>query len=208
MKHILAFGDSNTWGLIPGQKERYPENVRWTGIINSKDEEINVIEEGLCGRTTIFEDELRPGRRGVELLPVLLESHYPLDAAILMLGTNDCKATYNASPYLIGEGIERCLKELEKHLPKNRILLVSPIELGDEVYKPEKDPEFDERSIRTSKALKNVYQAIARKYGVSFVAASDYAKASRIDDEHLSEEGHRILADTIYDHIVEMKKAG
>lgn len=24
MKSVLAFGDSNTWGLIPGKKERYP----------------------------------------------------------------------------------------------------------------------------------------------------------------------------------------
>ncbi len=28
-----------------------------------------IIEEGLCGRTTIFDDPLRVGRRGTELLP-------------------------------------------------------------------------------------------------------------------------------------------
>ena len=99
MKRILAFGDSNTWGYIPGKKGRYPKSIRWTGLLNDSIEEADIIEEGLCGRTTIFEDELRKGRRGVELLPVLLESHYPIDGAILMLGTNDCKKAYNASSY-------------------------------------------------------------------------------------------------------------
>ena len=37
-----------------------------------------IIEEGLCGRTTVFEDELREGRKGAALLPTLLESHAPV----------------------------------------------------------------------------------------------------------------------------------
>ena len=37
MKNILAFGDSNTWGLIPGTHERYPWGKRWTSILQKKD---------------------------------------------------------------------------------------------------------------------------------------------------------------------------
>ena len=66
MKQILAFGDSNTWGLIPGSApyERYPWGVRWTSLLQEKfaDKDIRVVEEGLCGRTTVFEDQSRPGR--------------------------------------------------------------------------------------------------------------------------------------------------
>lgn len=29
MKKILCYGDSNTWGYVPGTGERYPEDVRW-----------------------------------------------------------------------------------------------------------------------------------------------------------------------------------
>ena len=36
MREILCFGDSNTYGLIPGTKERYKENIRWTGILQQK----------------------------------------------------------------------------------------------------------------------------------------------------------------------------
>ena len=93
MKQILCFGDSNTYGYIPENGKRYAYADRWTGILSErlKDEDCRVIEEGLCGRTTVFEDELRIGRRGADLLPVLLESHSPLHRVILMLGTNDCK---------------------------------------------------------------------------------------------------------------------
>ena len=70
MKRILAFGDSNTWGLIPGTKpfERYSEDIRWTGILQKKLPDAKIIEEGLCGRTTIFEDRFRPGRKGIDTL--------------------------------------------------------------------------------------------------------------------------------------------
>ncbi len=205
MRHILAFGDSNTWGLIPGTypHKRYPWKVRWTSLLQEKygDEEVRVIEEGLCGRTTVFEDALRPGRVGESSLQLVLESQTPLDAVILMLGTNDCKATYNASAYTIGRGIERCLDVVEEYVNPENILLISPISLGRDVWKPEKDPEFNGTSVETSKELKNVYRMIAKKRGVSFMAASDVVSASEIDDEHMDAEGHRIFADTVYEKL-------
>ena len=152
MKTILCFGDSNTYGLIPGTKERYPEDIRWTGILGQrlKNRGFRVVEEGLVGRTTIFPDNLRPGRDGSELLPVLLESHYPVDELILMLGTNDCKTVYNASAQVIGRGIKKLLGQI-KNADKNiKVTLVSPILLGDEVWKSEFDPEFGVQSVKTS----------------------------------------------------------
>ena len=79
MKQILCFGDSNTWGLDGETGKRFPWEERWTGILQEKlaDRDIRIVEEGLCGRTTIFEDPLRLGRRGTELLPTLLETHTP-----------------------------------------------------------------------------------------------------------------------------------
>ena len=44
-----------------------------------------IIEEGLCGRTTVFSDELREGRRGLDTIGILPESHAPVDLLILML---------------------------------------------------------------------------------------------------------------------------
>ena len=36
MKEILCFGDSNTYGLIPGTTRRYDRETRWTGILAEK----------------------------------------------------------------------------------------------------------------------------------------------------------------------------
>ena len=86
MREIMCFGDSNTYGYIPGGEGRYPWEVRWTGILADRlyQEGIRVTEEGLCGRTTVFEDELRDNRKGSNLLPALLESHKPLDTVIII----------------------------------------------------------------------------------------------------------------------------
>ncbi len=200
MKTIMCFGDSNTYGYIPKSAKRYAENVRWTGILDRRVRNLGyrVIEEGLVGRTTVFPDHLRAGRKGSEFLPVLLESHYPVDTVVLMLGTNDCKTVYGASPEVIGKGIESLLRQIQAADQKTKILLVSPIHLGEDVWKEEFDPEFDEKSVETSRRLKEVYRRLAEKYGCEFLAASDVAEPSAVDQEHLTEEGHRALAEAIY----------
>ena len=207
MKSVLAFGDSNTWGLIPGSRnnDRYPFDVRWTGILQNSCRSVHIIEEGLCGRTTASEDELKPDRKGVSALPVILKRYNPLDAVILLLGTNDCKSAFHASPEKIGKGIELCLDEIEEYLLPCEILLVSPAVLGEDVWKPEKDPEFGKESAAISRALKAEYRKIARKRGTAFLDASDYVHVNAADSEHLDEEGHRILAMAICRKLRDMK---
>ena len=127
MKQILCFGDSNTYGLIPGTGNRYDWNIRWTGIVGGKlnGAGYRIIEEGLCGRTTVFDDPLRAGRRGTEILPLLLETHKPVDIVILMLGTNDCKTHYDASAQVIGLGIRNLLTQIKNMIPGAKVLLIS-----------------------------------------------------------------------------------
>ena len=49
----------------------------------------HVVEEGLGGRTTVYDDPLLPRRSGRELLAPALECHAPLDLVVFMLATND-----------------------------------------------------------------------------------------------------------------------
>ena len=200
MKQILCFGDSNTYGLIPATKDRYDWNTRWTGILSKKIEKngYRVVEEGLCGRTTIFEDATRKGRKGADLLPIILETHKPIDTVVLMLGTNDCKTAYGATAEKIGSGIELLIKQIKDSDPDINIILVSPIELGEGVWEEGFDTEFNENSVEVSKQLPEVYRKIAERYDTDFVAASDYARPSSEDREHLNEFGHRKLAEAIY----------
>ena len=198
MKTIVCYGDSNTYGYNPENGFRYEYEERWTTILQKelKDSAI-VIPEGLNGRTTSFEDELRPGRNGATYLDPCLHSHGPIDLVVLMLGTNDCKTFYNASAEVIGLGVERLVEQIRKADKNIRILLISPIQLGEGVWEQGYDPEFNEKSVEVSKGLKAVYQKVAEKYGCDFLAASDVAEPSKEDREHLNEEGHKKLAEAV-----------
>ena len=204
MKQILAFGDSNTWGLIPCTGERYPDHIRWTGILWKASVRLGfqVQEDGLIGRTTVFEDPSRPWRRGILSIPRYREME-ELSAVILMLGTNDCKKVFRASPEQIGCGMEQCIRAFEAMLPPGRILVVSPILLGQDVWRPGKDPAFDRVSVKTCACLREVYEGIAKKRGNIFLAASDHALACHADEEHLNAEGHARLAAAIVRKLVE-----
>ena len=65
MRHILCYGDSNTWGYTPGSGERHAPDVRWTGVLRRRlGEGWEVLEEGMNGRTTVFDNPMSPGRNG------------------------------------------------------------------------------------------------------------------------------------------------
>ena len=114
MKEILCFGDSNTHGYMPGLGTRYPYDVRWPGVLaRLLGAEYHIVEEGMDGRTTAFEDAIQPHRSALGYLYPCLKTHAPLDLVILMLGTNDTKVRYAVSAEEIGFGLQRDLEEIE-----------------------------------------------------------------------------------------------
>ena len=118
--NILCFGDSNTWGYKPDKSGRYDENTRWTGLLQKKlGSGYHIIEEGLCGRTTVFQDELREGRRGLDLIGVTVEMHNPIDLMIIMLGTNDCKTRYRASASVIAKGLDQVIRKARQNASRH-----------------------------------------------------------------------------------------
>ena len=64
-KHIVCLGDSNTHGYCADPADcadhgdRFNEDERWTCLLQKRlGKAYLVIEEGLSGRTTVFEDAL------------------------------------------------------------------------------------------------------------------------------------------------------
>ena len=102
MKSILCFGDSLTFGADPAvMGKRHAFADRWPSALEAGlgADKVRVIAEGLGGRTTVFDDwNAAADRNGSRILPTLLESHSPLDAIIIMLGTNDIKPFWAAQP--------------------------------------------------------------------------------------------------------------
>lgn len=136
-KSVLCFGDSNTWGYVPLTAGRLLRSERWPGILQkSLGEAYYVIEEGLNGRATVFDEPFRDGRNARTTLLAVLESHAPLDLLIIMLGTNDLKHHLNVSAHESARGISSLLQiatnsatGFDKGSPK--ILVIAPPRFGN-----------------------------------------------------------------------------
>ena len=142
----------------PDGPGRFDTDTRWTSLLQKKlGADHRVIEEGLCGRTTVFQDDLREGRRGLDLIGVSMEMHTPIDLLIVMLGTNDCKTRYNASAGTIAKGLAQVIQKARKNASQPfDLLVISPIHLGEGVGDPGFDPEFDEKSVIFHKRYVNL----------------------------------------------------
>jgi lysophospholipase L1-like esterase len=87
---ILCYGDSNTWGYDAATGERFGRWERWPGVLQrALGDGFHVVEEGLGGRTTMFDVPGEPDRNGLMPFAMLLESHSPLDLVVIALGVND-----------------------------------------------------------------------------------------------------------------------
>lgn len=210
-KNILCYGDSMSWGIIPGTRQRHPYEKRWPGMLQQLlGPAVRVIEECINGRTTVWDDPFRPGRNGRDLLVPLLHSHAPLDLVILFLGTNDLQAMYGVTAYesALGAGvlvdiIQSCRAEPMAVPPK--VLLVCP----PRIIQPcgtmeEKFRGADEKS----KSFSKWYQRIAEERGCAFFDASAVIEPSRTDGVHLDELQHRQFASAIHRRVAELLEAG
>lgn len=213
MKTILCYGDSNTWGSIPRWQdstlpsERYDEDTRWTKrLAKILGDDYRVIEEGLGGRTTIYDVIGAPEKNGLPYLKPCLLSHRPLDLVVIMLGTNDLHLSYRLDENDLGRGITELIQVVQSTAKCGvgftvpPILIVSPIE----VIQP--DPQgrmsvYDEFyrnwGVHLSQRFPSVYQEIASQYGCYYLNAACHAKPSPADGVHLTPEGHAALADGI-----------
>lgn len=203
MKNILCFGDSNTWGYIPGSAKRYDLNTRWTGILqNELGSEYRILEDGLNARTTVYEDPWAPWRLGSQALPIALTAQKPLDLLIIMMGTNDLKFV---DAYAAAKGAERLIdlaemvqahKESSPAFPNGlKILLVSPILLDPCVA----DNPFGtlRNGAEESTKFAYYYQNVANTRGVHFFDAASVANPSKIDGVHMEPESHLALGKAI-----------
>lgn len=196
-KRIVCFGDSNTWGYDAGSGGRYPDDVRWTGALGKAlGESYTVIEEGLCGRTTVLEDPLNEGMCGLACLYPCLMSQAPVDHLVIMLGTNDCKERFHMTAKNITDGMKRLVKKA-KTVPAWRegahILVIAPGAIEKECETSSVGCEMGACSEK-SKELARYYRQMAEETGCDFLDAGEVVTMNRIDYMHLDEESHGRLA--------------
>ena len=205
-KRILCFGDSYTWGYVPGSDhERFPEDVRFPKVLqNLLGENFEIIEEGLNSRTLVSEDERlgKEGRNGSQYLIPCLDSHDPLDLVVLMLGTNELKHKFQNSPEEIGNLLEKFFVKIilgRKSQFRNtypQVLIISlPIINEATEYASQRYVGGAEKS----KMLQEIYLEIAKTNNCHFVNASELTVG--VDGVHLTKESHVMLANMLNEKI-------
>jgi lysophospholipase L1-like esterase len=195
VRTVLCYGDSNTWGFDPETQGRFPRDVRWPGRLQATlGDEWHVVEEGLNGRTTTLDSPLNPGRNGLDYLLPCLESHAPLDAVVIFLGTNDLAERYSLTATDIPRAAAR-LASVVAHtetgidgaapLP----ILACPPPVGDTEW----SEDWAGASAKSAVLAKR-FAAVAGELGFEWIDLSDATRYSPLDGIHLDAAGHAAVA--------------
>lgn len=205
VKTILCYGDSITWGYNPADGTRYEYALTWPGVLEKElGQNFRVITEALTGRTTCWELPYAPYRSGKDYLPMLLESHSPLDLVIIMLGLNDLMKLVGKSADESGWGmlslVRSILSPVFGGIPP-KILIIAPPAIG-------KLSEFNRMVFggmeEESKNLAERYKTVAEVTKSEFLDSNKFIKVSEIDGLHPLPDQYKILGKTIAEKVKEM----
>ena len=200
-KHIVCFGDSNTHGYCALTNGRFSEEERWTCLLGQLLGEVYlVLEEGLSGRTTCFDDPVHEGLSGLDYIYPCLMSHAPVDLLVIMLGTNDTKERFGSSAACIALGLKRLVAKAVAttdcwgtHGP--RILIVVPKTIDKEYESTAVGATMGRGCAEKSEGLIAEYKTIANLTNCFYFDANEVvAENNHIDYMHLTKEGHQSLA--------------
>jgi lysophospholipase L1-like esterase len=206
VKTVLCYGDSNTWGYEPASGERYPEDVRWPGVLARElGSGFKVIEEGLNARTTVRDDPVEEHKNGKDYLRPCLESHRPLDLVIVALGVNDLKARFfaSASDAADGAGVLVSIAQRSGAGPDGSppaVLLVAPPQVGKLTDLAEMFAGAEEKS----KEVARQYRRVAEKHGCELLDAGELVRSSDRDGIHLEVDEHRKMGEAVAARVKEM----
>lgn len=177
---ILCYGDSNTYGYDPRSclGGRYPESVRWTGLLKKYGWEIR--NEGQNGRSI--------PQSGREInLTVRTLCRVDADILTVMLGSNDLLQTPCPSAAECAGRMERFLTALlhtDDWEKSRKILLVAPPPMVPGTW------THDDDTIDASRHLAQCYKDTARLLNINFVDAGVWGIELAFDGVHFSEIGH------------------
>jgi lysophospholipase L1-like esterase len=206
--HVLIYGDSLTWGIIPNTRKRLPFDERWPGVLENKLNElghrVRLIEDCLNGRRTVWEDPFKPGRNGLVGLAQNIEIHSPLALVILMLGTNDFQFSHPYSnAWSAAQGVVTLVHEIRKApiepgMPNPPILIVCP----PPICTPQGvlAAKFSGAEQRCA-GLADAYRAISSELGCHFFDAASVTSSSRVDGIHLDADQHLALGRALGDEV-------
>ena len=203
MKQILVYGDSLSWGIVPGSRGRHPFAVRWPGRLELKLHEgghdVRVIEDCLNGRRTVWDDPFKAGRSGLDGLAQRIEVNSPLALVILMLGNNDFQSMHPHNSWHAAQGVAALVAAIreapiEPGMPVPPVLIVTPPPIGTPAgTMVDKFGGGDQKCIGLASRL----GALAAELACPFFDAGTVIHASATDGVHLDADQHLALGDAL-----------
>ena len=205
--HIVCLGDSNTHGYCADPKDcadgggRFNEDERWTCLLQTGlGNDYLVIEEGLGGRTTVFDDPFSDCRSAMDYVIPCLNSHGPVDLLIIMLGTNDVKERFASSPACIGMGMSRLVTTAIRNCSWGakgvQVLVIAPPHIHEEIYQTSHANTMGPGCAEKSRELAHYYRVYCGQKGVTHLDAQELGcEFNQIDYMHLTRKGHATLAE-------------
>ncbi len=200
MKTILCYGDSNTWGTDPVSNDRFDRDERWPGVLRLElGEEYLVIEEGLGGRTTVWNDPIEGyHKNGKDYLIPCLETHRPLDLVIIMLGTNDLKKRFSVSAFDIANSVGVLVDVVYKSASGRndgvpQVLVLTPPPLGKLTEYAEMFEGAEPKALKLSEH----YRRIAQEKGCALLDTGQVIVSSDLDGIHFEKSEHQKLGKAV-----------
>lgn len=203
-KHIVCYGDSNTHGYCADPSDcadggmRFNEEERYPCLLQKRlGDDFLVLEEGLSGRTSVYEDPLTEGLCGISTITPILMTHDPVDLLIIMLGTNDTKDRFHVNAGNISEGYARLFKKAMNTECWGRggpkILYVCPPPIREEVLNSILAEHMGSGCVEKAALLSKHMKSVCEALNVAFLDACD-CEFNQVDGMHLTKKGHTQLA--------------
>ena len=193
-RRIFFYGDSNVWGYMP-EGGRIKAQDRFPFQAGRMLPGCEIVECGLNGRCTAYSHEVfSPALLGGATFRAEFAKALPVDALVIMLGTNDVMDPLNFTARKIAGNLQRMIREAREAAgPDLAVLLVCPPPLPTRgvwelvgMYGCEKDLLEQDLAPALAKA--------AAEEGAHFLDAK--ASVPEFDAEdgfHLSVDSHRSL---------------
>ena len=206
MTTIVVFGDSNSYGTpaMAGLDDwaRFAPGERWPGVMladlvgpDRVGSDLELIEECLPGRTTVHDDPIEGRHKnGLAALPVVLESHRPIEVVVIMLGTNDLKARFAVTPEDIASSVEVLVRTVRASQagpggsPPKVLVVVPPVILETGCL-----AGFFQGGAGKSARFGACFATMAERIDVPLLDAGPLISSDPLDGIHLGRDQHAAL---------------
>lgn len=191
-KKILCFGDSNTYGFVPGEGVRYKKSVRWTGVLADCLGEGYKVFEGGCNNRVCFSNH-PDGKKFIGNEFIYKYLPYDIDIIITCLGANDLQKNYHNSFSDLEKGFYEYILGI-KMVFNSKIIILAPPFINKEVVKNEFFKElFDEKSVEMSMFLPEIWKKVAKSTDCYFLNLNLLTDVSKADGLHYTSDSHRVI---------------